>query len=386
MKKSLLAVALSGVFAVSAHAQSSVTLYGLIDTGLVYTNNQSGHSNWQEVTSSTQNTVFGLKGSENLGGGLHAVFKLEQGFLLNNGAQAFSGDAFGSQAWVGLQSDPYGTLTFGRQFDVMNDLVGPITAEVNTWGGSMAAHPFENDNLAADSVVINNSVKYTSPTYHGVTFETMYSFSNQAGKFANNRSYGFAASYSEGPVNLAAGYLQLNNAGSGNGAVTTGDTSANFLAQRQRIWSLGGNYTFGPATVGLVWSHTQLDSTGGVFSFGTGTYLGANDASAGTLSGSLRLDNYEVNAKYAITPAWSVSGAYTYTDGAYNGSSPGWNTAMLQTDYALSKRTDFYLEGVYQNVHGAPANSVLSHAMINTLSPSSTNTQVAVTVGMRHQF
>ena len=60
MKKSLLAVALSGVFAVSAHAQSSVTLYGLIDTGLVYTNNQSGHSNWQEVTSSTQNTVFGL--------------------------------------------------------------------------------------------------------------------------------------------------------------------------------------------------------------------------------------------------------------------------------------------------------------------------------------
>src|ERR1700677_4163089 len=141
MKKSLLAFALSGVFAIPAHAQSSVTLYGLLDTGLVYSNNQTGHSSWQEASSATQNTVFGLKGSENLGGGLHAVFKLEQGFLLNNGAQAFSGDAFGSQAWVGLQSDPYGTLTFGRQFDVMNDLVGPITAEVNTWGGSMAAHP-----------------------------------------------------------------------------------------------------------------------------------------------------------------------------------------------------------------------------------------------------
>ena len=148
MKKSLLAAALFGAFTMSAHAQSSVTLYGLIDTGLVYTNNQFGHSNWQEVSSSTQNTVFGLKGSEDLGGGLHAVFKLEQGFLLNNGAQAFSGDGFGSQAWVGLQSDPYGTLTFGRQFDVMNDLVGPLTAEFNTWGGSMAAHPFENDNLA----------------------------------------------------------------------------------------------------------------------------------------------------------------------------------------------------------------------------------------------
>ncbi|MFL9947119.1 porin [Paraburkholderia agricolaris] len=387
MKKSLLVVALSGAFAISAHAQSSVTLYGLIDAGLIYTNNQGGHSNWQEVSSSTQNTVFGLKGSEDLGGGLHAVFKLEQGFLLNNGAQAFSGDGFGSQAWVGLQSDPYGTLTFGRQFDVMNDLVGPLTAEFNTWGGNMAAHPFENDNLAGNSVVLNNTVKYTSPTYRGVTFETMYAFSNKAGSFANNRSYGFGVSYTQGPVNLAAGYLQFNNAGgSSGGAATTGDTSANFLAQRQRIWSLGGNYTFGPATVGLVWSHTQLDNASGVFSFGTGTYLGANDASAGSLSGSLRLDNYEANVKYALTPALSLSGAYTYTRGAYNGSSPGWNTGMLQADYSISKRTDFYLEGVYQNVHGAPADSVLSHAMINTLSPSASNSQVAVTVGMRHAF
>ncbi|MBP0590816.1 porin [Paraburkholderia sp. LEh10] len=386
MKKSLLALALLGTFTAAAHAQSSVTLYGLLDTGLVYTNNQQGHSNWQELTSATQNTVFGLKGSEDLGGGLHAVFKLEQGFLLNNGAQAFSGDGFGSQVWVGLQSDPYGTLTFGRQFDVMNDLVGPLTAEFNSWGGNMAAHPFENDNLAANSVVVNNTVKYTSPVWHGVTFETMYGFSNKAGDFANNRAYGFGLSYSQGPINLAAGYLQFNNAGNQGGAVTTADTSANFLAERQRIWSLGGNYTYGPATVGLVWSHTQIDNVAGVFSFGTGTYLGANDASAGTLNGSLRLDNYEVNAKYAITQALSVSGAYTYTHGAYNGSSPGWNTAMLQTDYAVSKRTDFYLEGVYQNVHGAPADSVLSHAMINTLSPSSTDTQVAVTIGMRHAF
>jgi general bacterial porin, GBP family len=385
MKKSLVALALGSVFAVSAHAQSSVTLYGLIDTGLVYTNNQGGHSNWQVNSSSTQNTVFGLRGTEDLGGGLHAVFKLEQGFVLNNGAEAFSGDIFGSQAWVGVQSDQYGTLTFGRQFDVMNDLVGPLTAESNTWGGNIAAHPFENDNLAADSVVINNSVKYTSPTWNGVTGEAMYSFSNST-EFATNRSYGFALSYTQGPINLAAGYLQLNDAGTGNGAVTTGDTSANFLAERQRIWSLGGNYTFGPATVGLVWSHTQLDNVGGVYSFGTGTYLGSNDASAGSLNGSLRLDNYEVNVKYALTQALTVSGAYTYTHGAYNGSAPGWNTAMLQTDYAVSKRTDFYLEGVYQNVHGAPADSVLSHAMINTLSPSATDTQVAVTVGMRHAF
>lgn len=386
MKKSLLVAAACGALTMTAHAQSSVSLYGLIDTGLVYTNNQLGHSNWQLNSSSTQNTVFGLKGSEDLGAGLHAIFKLEQGFVLNNGAQAFSGSMFGSQAWVGLQSDPYGTLTFGRQFDVMNDTVGPLSASWNSWGGSLAAHPFENDNLAANSVVVNNSVKYVSPLYHGLTFETMYSFSNKAGDFANNRSYGFGLTYAQGPLNLAAGYLQLNNAGNGTGAVTTSDASANFVAQRQRVWSLGGNYTYGPATVGLLWSHSQIDDVSGVFSFGTGSYLGSDDTSAGTLAGSLRLDNFEVNAKYALTSALSVSGAYTYTRGAYNGTSPGWNTLMLQSDYALSKRTDFYVEGVYQNVHGAPADSVLSHAMINTLSPSSTNSQVAVTVGVRHAF
>jgi general bacterial porin, GBP family len=91
-----------------------------------------------------------------------------------------------------------------------------------------------------------------------------------------------------------------------------------------------------------------------------------------------------------VTSAWSLSGAYTFTDGAYNqgatNASPKWNSVMLQTDYSLSKRTDVYLEGVYQEVHGAPADSVLADAMINTLSPSSTGTQVAVTVGLRHQF
>ncbi|CAG9262319.1 porin [Paraburkholderia caribensis] len=380
------AVLVLGTASISAHAQSSITLYGLIDTGIVYSSNQFGHNNWQMLSSVTQNTVFGLKGSEDLGGGLHTVFKLEQGFILNNGAQAFPGDGFGSQAWLGLESESYGTLTFGRQFDVMNDLVGPLTAEYNTWGGSIAGHPFENDNLSGNSVVVNNTVKYVSPVWKGLNVESMYAFSNKAGAFANNRSYGFAVSYANGPVNFAAGYLQLNNPGTGGGAVTSNDLSGNFISQRQRIWSVGGNYTFGPATVGLVWSHTQIDNATGVLSFGTGTYLGTDDASAGSLSGSLRLDNYEANVKYALTPAITLSGAYTYTHGAYNGAAPIWHMAMLQSDYALSKRTDFYLEGVYQQVHGAPDGSVLSHAMLNGLSPSSSNRQIAITAGMRHTF
>ncbi|SFU26581.1 porin [Paraburkholderia aspalathi] len=88
---------------------------------------------------------------------------------------------------------------------MVNDLVGPLTVEFKTWGGNMVAHPFKNNKLAANSGVFNNSVKYTSPTFSGVTFETMYSFSNKAGSLANNHSYGFGVSYMQGHVNLAAG-------------------------------------------------------------------------------------------------------------------------------------------------------------------------------------
>jgi predicted porin len=101
MKKSSLALALAGAFfAMSAHAQSSVTLYGVIDTGLTYSSNQQGHSSWQETSAATENTVFGLKGSEDLGGGSHAIFKLENGFNLNNGSSFNTSDAFGEQAVI----------------------------------------------------------------------------------------------------------------------------------------------------------------------------------------------------------------------------------------------------------------------------------------------
>ena len=73
LNKSLIAAALSVGYVMSAHAQSSVTLYGVIDAGLIYTNNQGGHSAWQETSAATENTVFGLKGAEDLGGGLRTT-------------------------------------------------------------------------------------------------------------------------------------------------------------------------------------------------------------------------------------------------------------------------------------------------------------------------
>jgi general bacterial porin, GBP family len=105
---------------------------------------------------------------------------------------------------------------------------------------------------------------------------------------------------------------------------------------------------------------------------------------------NLHMDNYEVNGRYALTPALSLTAAYTFTDGKVSGSNgsgdPKWQTASLQGDYSLSKRTDVYLEGVYQHASGELGNFGANVASINTLSPSSTANQTVVAVGMRHRF
>ncbi|EGD02685.1 outer membrane protein, (porin), partial [Burkholderia sp. TJI49] len=108
MKKTLIFAALSGAFVATAHAQSSVTLYGLIDAGITYTNNQGGHSAWQETSGSINGSRWGLRGTEDLGGGLKAIFTLENGFGINNGTLKQNGREFGRQAFVGLAHDSFG--------------------------------------------------------------------------------------------------------------------------------------------------------------------------------------------------------------------------------------------------------------------------------------
>ncbi|WP_250474758.1 porin [Caballeronia sp. GAFFF1] len=383
MKRNLLIVGVLGAFAASAQAQSSVTLYGMLDAGIVYANNAGGHSNWQQGSGSVSDTYFGLRGSEDLGGGLHALFKLESGFNLNNGG--FNQDGmFNRQAYVGLQSDQFGTVTLGRQYDSMVDFLGPLSEAGAGYGNNLSAHPFDNDNLD-NSFSIKNSVKYRSANYAGFKFGGLYGFSNDAGQFSNNRAWSAGASYTAGPLNFAAAYLQTNNSRNFNtgGAVTAGQSNkGNLTADLQRTFGAGVNYAYGPATVGFVWTNTHYDgliaaSQGGTsFTLPTGT--------------NLHLNNFELNGRYALTPALNLDAAYTYTDGKLTGSNgtgdPKWHTVSLQADYSLSRRTDVYVEGVYQHASGQLGNAGANVAIINTLSPSTSQNQVAAAVGLRHRF
>ncbi len=389
MKKQVISLAVSMAFAAPVFAQNSVTLYGVIDEGLDYTNNVGGSHSYEMQSGIIQGSRWGLKGSEDLGGGLKTVFQLENGFNLNNGNLGQGSRMFGRQAFVGLSGASFGTVTLGRQYDALVDYLAPLTANGN-WGGSLFQHPYDNDNTG-NSFRVNNTVKFASNTYAGFQFGGTYSFSNGT-NFGNNRQYSIGTSYTNGGLQLAAAYLQANNPGNGSaGAIASND--ANFPATRLRIFGGGINYAFGPATVGFVYTNSNMKNPT------TTAYFGSNNESiiptGGSLS-SLKFQNFEINGLYQLTPALSLGAEYVFTtaksdstNSAGISSSPKqkMHTVALMADYNVSKRTDVYVQGAYEKVAGDSTGTSLDRADVGGASDlSSTNKQFIARVGLRHKF
>lgn len=390
MKKHVISLAVLTAFAAPAFAQSSVTLYGLIDEGFNYTNNVQGHHNYQLQSGFVQGSRWGLKGSEDLGGGLKAVFQLENGFDLNTGKLNQGSREFGRQAFVGLSKDGFGTVTLGRQYDALVDYLAPTTANGN-WGGTIFSHPYDNDNTD-NSFRVNNTVKYASPDFAGFQFGATYSFSNST-KFANNRQYSFGAQYENAGLLVAAAYLQANNPGATSGG-SIADNDANFISSRLRIFGAGVNYTFGPATAGVVYTNSTINNPTGNASFFT--QLDSVGATTGALAGAgvnrLRFQNIEVNGKYQLTPALYVGAQYVYTmenyDTTAGSAKPKVHSFGLMADYNLSKRTDVYVQGAFQKVAGdKTGSSTMDGAFVPGADDhASTSKQVLARVGIRHKF
>jgi predicted porin len=202
MKKSIIALAAVGAFADAAHAQSTVTLYGIVDEGLNYTSNSKGHPLWNLSSGVMQGSRWGLRGTEDLGGGMKAIFVLESGFDMNNGTMGQGGLLFGRQAYVGLGSR-FGTVTLGRQYDSVVDYVGPLEA-AGQWGGYIAAHPGDLDNLN-NTYRTNNTVKFKSANYAGFKFGGTYSPGGVAGNMSANQIWSLGAGYNNGPLAIGAG-------------------------------------------------------------------------------------------------------------------------------------------------------------------------------------
>ncbi|MEI7297982.1 porin [Paraburkholderia tropica] len=371
MKKYLLGALLLAAFG-GAHAQSSVTLYGLIDAGLTYINNQGGGRLFEFQDGANFGSRFGLKGSEDLGGGLKAIFTLENGFTLGTGALRNNGALFGRQAFVGLSS-PYGTLTMGNQYDFVADYITPFN--LNGYASVYAGHMGDIDRISA--VQLPNSVKYQSPTIDGFSFGGMWSFGNVAGNFNEDSAWSVGAGYKNGGFNAAAIYERLYNVDiypfaqfgvtsflgqtvatrNADGSIDDLYYTSPFVVDRQSEFGIGASYTINQLTLSANFTSTNLRKG----------------------SDSATMNVYEAGAMYFLRPQIAILGGYQYTTWDHT----HWHQPTIGAQYYLSKRTSFYVNVSYLHAqHGVYANQGAGFYSL----PSSTNTQITSRIAMIHQF
>jgi predicted porin len=365
MKKSILALAVLGAITGAASAQTNVTIYGIVDAAVQYRNdgNPAGKT-WTLESGQQSGSRLGFKGTEDLGGGLSAIFTLENGFNVDNGTLGQGGRLFGRQAWVGLNSTSIGAIKLGRQLTPLYtslDQIDPF--RINMAGN--AQRIFGDGLYAADPLSrTDNTLTYTTPNFAGFTATAGWAFGEQAGAFSNNRSILLGANYLNGPVNVQFAFQKSNvlagATGTGallpaaspfNGAPALGITAA--APADLKTYFLGGTYDFGVAKAHLAYADTTAD--------------------VGTASRKDR--NWLVGASAPIGAAGTVLASWIRNDNRDIAAGKS-NQYALGYTHALSKRTNLYTSLSYlKNDNGVA---------LNAFAPGE-NTRI-FNVGVRHQF
>ncbi|MEC5406569.1 porin [Paraburkholderia sp. MPAMCS5] len=400
LKKIKLAAAVSAfVMSLPALAQSSVTLFGIVDGGISYQNSQTtlgsttnGHSSAKTTSGVWAGSRFGFKGNEDLSGGTKAVFWLESGFNENTGAQQFGG-IFGRQAYVGLANDRYGSLTAGRQYSSYYLLMLPFSP--TKWlTGAVGAHPGDIDGLDT-TYRVNNAIQYTSPSIYGFTIGGTYALGGVPGAFNRGSTWSVALQYANGPAALGAGVLRIDNSTLGGGAwgadstvnsaglpgVSAVNNGYQTAAAQQRV-AVGASYEF-TSTVGVSASYANVQYVPGIGSRFPSTAI--FNVAGGVVH-------------WAVTPALQVGAGYSYT---WASKANGINDAAryheltLAQSYSLSKRTSIYaLEG-YTHASGKTLGTAGATSIIDATAtvgdgynaaPSSTANQFVFSTGLVVRF
>lgn len=353
MKHSALALAVLAALSLnnSANAQSNVQVYGLIDAGVEAVNHAGANDGGMvRVISGGKNTSrWGLRGSEDLGGGLKAVFNLEGGILLDTGAA--DGALFKRQANVGLEGR-FGRVVIGRSFTTTYDLVikfDPLGFAPNySWATTGAA---TGPSKYGMTTAFDNLVKYSGHT-GDFSYGASVGLGEQAGNAADGRKYAVGGSWTAGGLALMAAYEQIN----GSTLAATGNRD------KTTAFHLAADYRTG-----------QWRYLAGM----RGYKLAAGKAATADLRG----DTYWGGITY-------VTGNTTLTGAVYHINTKDLPTArdadptmiVARAMYALSKRTDLYL---------VAAHARADHGQLVGLSrddPGSGTTQTGVTAGIQHRF
>jgi predicted porin len=333
------------------HAQSSVTFYGLIDAGAEYVNHTEGGGTARMLSGGKNSSRFGLRGTEDLGAGLKAIFRLEGGFDLMNGRAADGGDTiFGRRATIGLQGK-WGQLTLGRTFTTTYDYLLPFDpmgySQNYSWATAATATGKRKDGLLARS---SNVIRYDGKA-NGFKFGAMYGFGNVAGSLRADAMYGVALGYEAGRFAAVATFDRRHGA---RDTVSPGDR----VDYTQGIHA-GISYRIGAAKVMA----------------GYRDYRRAFVTGAGTLHSGMAW----FGGSYQVTPALALYGAVYHQD--IKDVRAGDPTLLsLRATYALSKRTILYASGGYALAKRDRAVS-LSRERIGL-----SDAQAGLTVGMQHRF
>jgi predicted porin len=335
MKKTYLALAFAiavGLTSATASAQSSVTISGILGIGVSSVSGaQQGTSNYpasrelKMAQDSKVPTRLVFRGTEDLGGGLSALFILDKGFNIDDGTETLGG-AY-RESYVGLRGG-FGTVTLGRQFHPLfnvRDDYDPTADSSNL--------------MATAGFRMNNSVMYRTPTAGGFFAKLAYGFGEVAGNAAASRALGGYLAYEKGPVSAKLGYNNLNDAQGANSAKNT---------------LLAGSYNFGVATGFLSYGVNKGAVANGTYSvadntdrlFGIRIPFGANTLAASFItkndktSANADADQIQLYYAYSLSKRTTLYSIFTHINNRANAKYTTAHASAVPTaaQYALGAR------------------------------------------------
>lgn len=364
MKKILAAGLLVAPFTL-AMAQSSVSLYGIVDAAVRHTTNEgtaanSNVSQTQMIGGGMSQSRWGINVTEDMGDGLKAIANLENRFTTDNGTQV--GGLF-QQSWVGLQGG-FGRVTVGRQYNVLFDLV---TSTYASFPYSPYFDAYKPEIGFALGARADNMIKYTAE-FGPVRGAVQYSVDEKSP--TGGKTAGAYVRYAANGLAAGVGY-QNYEFGSGKkvDALTVGASYRTgpfyFNAGYGQNKADNGLTATDRAVLGSMWGG---GSNGG---FGGPAFLAANKRTM-----------YKIGMGYQVTPAINLGGHYYYAkqSGLTSAADAKARFLVFAADYAFSKRTDAYIELDRTRLSGDVSLNGTSGAANGARS------RMGYTVGLRHRF
>ncbi|AZG09144.1 porin [Pigmentiphaga sp. H8] len=342
MKKTLLAAALLAGFAGAAQAQSNVTLYGLVDAGFNYSKIEGNDSRMGIDSGLMGQSRWGIRGSEDIGGGLKAIFTLENGFNVDNGQQT-QGRLFGRYAFVGVESASAGRVTLGRTTNLGFMWAAGIANPFGlSFGQSTVGSTFGYNDAELGAGRVNNSIYYYSPKFSGFQGAIGYSFQSnpdtEVAKGKNNdRLLDLGLKYENGPLKAVITYQYLNPS-----QLTANNGKFKNL-------TLGVNYDFGVVAVYGGYANAKGIRNPGTWN-NTAAYGGYT---SGATSANFTKDNaWTLGLSAPLGPGKAYAAYQKATQSKVKGFALGYS-------YDLSKRTNLYTYFSQNEVHDWTANKSL---------------------------